>query len=148
MRNLSFLPPELVDLVCMFAYNLPHAAVVKSANEMCCILDMNMPFFFFRKRIWCWQYAKYLTNPLSRFLPIEYFGGRYTSLFDEDVMYYFLLSLDFRRRKVKVFGSRTRWLDRFLSSWRTFEPFGAYYKMLMRSKTQVLKTRRLPFYIN
>ena len=135
------MPPELVEIICMFAYNLPRADVMRSVNEMCCILDMNMPFFFFRERIWCWQYAKHMNSPLSCFMPIEYFGGRFTSLFDEDVMYYFLLSLDFRRRNVRVFGSRTRWLDRFLTSWRTFEPFGAYYKMLMRSKTTVLKRR-------
>ena len=141
MRNLRVLPPELVNLVCFFAYNLPHASVKRSVNQLCRILDMRMPFFFFRKMIWSWHYSKFLTSPLVEFLPIEYFEGKYSSLFDEDVLYYFLLCLDFRRRHVRVFGGRDRWLNRFLSSWRTFEPFGAYYKMLLRSKTKILKHR-------
>ena len=138
MQNLCFLPPELVDLVCLFAYNIPHKSVLRSVNQMCCILDMRMPFFFFRRVIWSWHYSKFLPSPFVEFLPIEYYGN-YAALFDEDVLFYFLLCLDFRRRKVRVFGPRGRWLDRFLSSWHTYEPFGAYYKMPLRSKTPVLK---------
>ena len=138
MQNLCFLPSELVDLVCFFAYNISHKSVLHSVNQMCRILDMRMPFFFFRRAIWSWHYSKFLPSPLVEFLPIEYYGN-YAQLFDEDVLFYFLLCLDFRRRKVRVFGTRGRWIDLFLASWHTYEPFGAYYKMLLRSKTPVLK---------
>ena len=62
-------------------------------------------------------------------------------VFDDDAMFCLLLGLDFRRRSVKMFGSRQRWLDRIMRSWKCVEPFGAYYKMLLRSQGPIMKQR-------
>ena len=63
-------------------------------------------------------------------------------LFDFDAMYSFLLGLDFRRRLVRIFGSRERWLQRLSTNWHTMEPLGAYYRMIMRlAGTRVMKRR-------
>ena len=139
-EKLTVLPLVLQELVLDFAFNLPLDAVLKSLHTVLSIVEMELPFFFFREKIWSWHYNMFLPNPVFSFMPIEYYNGRFCELFDDDALYCLLLALDFRRRK-KMFGSRQRWLDRIVSSWRCVEPFAAFYKMLMRSNTRVMKQR-------
>ena len=139
--NISVLPDVLQDLVLMFAYNLRKDQIVHSLYAILDIIDMHLPFFFFRDRIWSWETKSFLRNPVFVFIPIEYYSGDFGSLFDEDAMYCFLLGLDFRRKNVRLFGSREKWLNRICTSWRAVEPFAAYYRMLMRSKSLIMKKR-------
>ena len=120
---------------------MPRDDVLRSLETVLAIIHMELPFFFFREKIWSWHYNEFLTNPVRTFLPIEYYNGRYCELFDDDAMFCLLLGLDFRRRSVKMFGSRQRWLDRIMRSWKCVEPFGAYYKMLLRSQGPIMKQR-------
>ena len=136
------LPPDLQNIVCMFAYNTTLALVKRSVAIYLVIRSMNLPFFFFKLRIWCWHERKFIKNPLDEFVPIETVGGRIGDLFDDDGMYCFLLALDFRRKKVKMFGSRERWLHRLASNWCTVEPFAAYYRMLLREGEPFMKKRK------
>ena len=139
--KLSILPDVLQDIVLDYAFNLPKPAVLDSLHIILGIIDMDLPFFFFREKIWSWEYAKFLPNPIFSFMPIEYYNGLYSELFDDDALYCLLLALDFRRRNVRLFGSRQRWLSRILNSWRSIEPFAAYYKMLLRSRSPIMKHR-------
>ena len=139
--KLGDLPCVLQELVFQFAYNMPRDDVLRSLETILTIIHMELPFFFFREKIWSWHYNEFLTNPVRTFLPIEYYNGRYCELFDDDAMFCLLLGLDFRRRSVKMFGSRQRWLDRIMRSWKCVEPFGAYYKMLLRSQGPIMKQR-------
>jgi len=142
--KLSVLPDVLEQLVLDFAFNLPKQAICDSLDIILSIVEMDLPFFFFRPKIWSWEFAKFLPNPVFVFMPIEYYNGLYSELFDDDALYCLLLALDFRRKNVKMFGTRQRWLNRILWSWRTIEPFAAYYKMLLRSRTPIMK-QRSPF---
>ena len=142
--KLSVLPDVLQDLVLDFAFNLPKHDVLESLEVILGIIDMNLPFFFFRESIWSWHYARFLPNPVYSFMPIHYYNGVYSELFDDDALCCLLLGLDFRRRNVKMFGSRQRWLDRIIRCWRCVEPFAAFFKMLLRSKTPIMK-QRSPF---
>lgn len=137
--NLCALPTDLQDLVMRFCFNLPLEDVTRGVDMILDIKDMGLPFFFFRDKIWSWEYGRFLTTPLKVFMPIEYYGGFYRDLFDDDCTYYLLLCLDFRRRPVKMFGSRIDWQNRFAQTWRTVEPFAAFFKMLLRQKAPVLK---------
>ena len=137
--NFSALPGVLQDLVCLFCFNLPLKAVRNGIDNILEIKDMDLPFFFFRDKIWSWEHKCFLPSPMKVWMPIGYFGGTYRDLFDEDRMFYLLLSLDFRRRTVRLFGNREAWLNRFSCSWRSLEPFAAYYKMLLRTKEPILK---------
>ena len=139
MVNISVLPTDLQDLVMLFCFNLPLSAVRNGVDMILDIKDMSLPFFFFREKIWSWEYSRFLPSPTKEWMPIEYFGGFYRDLFDDDSLYYLLLCLDFRRRSVRMFGGRQQWLDRFSHSWRSFEPFAAFYKMLLRTNQTVLK---------
>ena len=73
------------------------------------------------------------------FLPIEYFTGNYIDIFEDDTLYSLLLGLDFRRREVRKFGSRKLWMRRLCTCWKAVESFSSYYKMLLRTKTPILK---------
>ena len=137
--NICALPTDLQDLVCLFCFNLPLKAVKTGVNRILEIKNMGLPFFFFRDKIWSWECKRFLPSPLKVWLPIQYFGGMYRDLFDDECMFYLLLCLDFRRRTVRMFGNRETWMGRFSDSWRSLEPFSAYYKMLLRSKDPILK---------
>ena len=139
--KLSVLPDVLQDIVIMYAYNLPKDVVLRSLHTILDIKDMQLPFFFFKQQIWSWHYKTFLPNPVFSFMPIEYYSGRYNVLFDDDAMYCLLIGLDFRRRDVRLFGSRDAWMNRICSSWRAVEPLAAYYKMLLRTKQQIMKKR-------
>jgi hypothetical protein len=139
--KLSVLPAVLEQIVIDYAFNLPKVQVLDSLNIILSIREMNLPFFFFRPKIWSWEFAKFLPNPVFSFMPIEYYNGLYSELFDDDALYCLLLGLDFRRKNVRMFGTREQWLNRIVSSWRSIEPFAAYYKMLLRSRTPIMKHR-------
>jgi len=139
--KLSSLPDVLQDLVLQFAFNLPRDQVLRSLQIILDIVDMKLPFFFFREKIWSWHCRKFLPNPVVSFMPIEYYNSRYNELFDDDALFCLLLGLDFRRRNVRLFGSRQKWLNRIVTSWRCVEPLAAYYRMLMRTPGQIMKKR-------
>ena len=139
--KLSDIPLVLQDLVFLFAFNMGKEETLCSLRTIWEIQQMKLPFFFFRTKIWSWHYKTFLENPCSCFMPIEYFNGRYNDIFDEDALYCFLLGLDFRRRNVKLFGSRRFWEKKLVKSWRSVEALSAYYKMLCRSKTKVFRKK-------
>ena len=139
--NLSILPPELQEIVMMYTYNLPLKSVKRSLDTIMYILDMKLPFFFLKRNIWSWHYHAFLPNPCRVFLPIEYFTGNYIDIFEDDTLYSLLLGLDFRRREVRKFGSRNLWMRRLCTCWKAVESFSSYYKMLLRTKTPILKKR-------
>jgi len=140
--QLTILPDVLQDIVLLYAYNVPKEAVLRSVNTLLDIKDMQLPFFFLKEKIWSWELQRFLPNPLIEFMPIEYYDSKFGEIFHKDCMYCFLLGLDFRRRNVRLFGTREAWFNRICSSWRTVEPFSAYYKMLLRSKSRISKKRR------
>ncbi len=133
------LPSVLEDLVYMFAFNLPKEPVQASLSTVLEVKSWNMPFWFLNERIWSWHYRRYLDSPVKAFIPIEYYGGEYKCLFNLDVIYCFLLGLDFRMKNVRAFGSRQLWEGRILDSWRSMDSLSCFYKMLLRSKTRVLR---------
>ena len=106
------LPPDLQNIVCLFAYNTTLGCVKRSLALYLVIRSMHLPFFFYKRRIWCWHERKFIKNPMTEFVPIETVGGKISELFDDDGFYCFLLALDFRRKKVRMFGSREKWLHR------------------------------------
>ena len=143
MQEFAELPSDLQNIVCNFAYNTTLGGVKRSLAVYMVVRSMNLPFFFYKAKIWCWDAREFIKSPMKAFVPIETIGGSIAELFDDDGMYCFLLALDFRRKKVKMFGSRDRWLHRLASNWCTVEPFAAYYRMLLREDEPVMRKRKL-----
>ena len=133
------LPTVLEDLVYMFAFNMPKEPVQESLNTILEVKQWGLPFWFLNDRIWSWHYRCYLDTPIKSFIPMQYYGGDFRDLFNLDVIYCFLLGLDFRMKNVRKFGSRQLWEARILDSWRCLDALSSFYKMLLRTKTRVLR---------
>ena len=58
--KLSSLPDVLQDLVLQFAFNMPKDQVLGSLRVIMDIVDMKLPFFFFRQKIWSWHCKNFL----------------------------------------------------------------------------------------
>ena len=142
MQGFDVLPQDFRNVVLEFAYNMHYDHVLESVNTILDIKAMDVPFFFFRDKVWSWTFKKYCRNPIYTYLPVELIGGSYSDLFDEDSMFCLLLGLDFRRRNVRLLGSRRDWLNRIYASWRAVEPLAAFYKMLLRCNTPIMKKNR------
>ena len=131
--QISDLPIVLQDLVISFAYD-EHKWVIKSELETLLeIKSWRLPFWFLDSMVWS------CTSPLISYVPMKYCGHSYRVLFDLDVIHSFLLALDFRMKNVRCFGSRELWQTRILESWRCLDSLSSFYKMLLRSKTRVLR---------
>ena len=141
MCTLGQIPPDLQNIVCMYAYDCDMRAVQRSLRLYADLKTMRLPFFFYREKIWDWSTRRFLASPMIVFEPIDRWDGIVNELFDQDAMYSFLLGLDFRKRKVRTFGTRERWLHRLSTNWCVVEPFAAYYRMIMRSPENVMKKR-------
>ena len=139
--KLSDLPDDLQNLVFEFAYDMRKAHVMVSLRICIEITHMNLPFFFYRDRLWSWHYKRMLPNPVHEFMPIEYYSGSFRDIFDDDSIYCFLLGLDFRMKNVKCFGNRWEWEHRLCRSWRCVEALASFYNMLLRSKTRILRKK-------
>ena len=138
--KLTILPDVLQEIVLIYAYNMPKTQIMQSLRTLQRINEMKLPFFLLKERIWSWDLKMFLANPCKVYFPIEYYGS-YSRIFDDDSIFCFLLALDFRRRNVRLFGSRENWMSRICTSWRAIEALGAYFKMLLRSKHRVMKKR-------
>ena len=127
------LPAVLEELVYMFAFNMPKESVQVSLSTFLEVQSWNLPFWFLNDRIWSWHYRCYLKSPLTSFFPMEYYGGDFRDIFNLDVIYCFLLGLDFRMKNVRSFGSRQLWEARILDSWRSLDALSSFYKAAFKN---------------
>ena len=137
--QISDLPIVLQDLVLSFAYDEHKWVIKRELETLLEIKSWRLPFWFIEPVIWSWHYRRYVTTPLISYVPMKYCGHKYRDLFDLDVIHSFLLALDFRVKNVRCFGSRELWQTRILESWRCLDSLSSFYKMLLRSKTRVLR---------
>ena len=137
--KLSDLPHELSNLIVQFAFGMPESAVRRDLDTILMIKSWDLPFWFLERRVWSWRDRTFLPSPLTRYMPIVFFGGQFRELFNIDTIWSFLLALDFRRKNVRAFGSRAVWQARLSQSWEIMDTLSCFYKMLLHSKTHVLR---------
>jgi hypothetical protein len=137
--KLYVLPHELSNLIVQFAFGVPESAVRCDLDTILRIKSWDLPFWFLAHRVWSWRYRRYLLSPLKSYLPITFFGAQYKELFNIDTVWSFLCALDFRMKNVHAFGSRALWQSRITESWEIMDSLASFYKMLLRSKSRVLR---------
>lgn len=144
--NFALLGEDIADIVCDFAFKCRYRAFYYSFRQYMIIHCFDVPEHCLKRRLYSPVYRTLCKNPLKVFEPIENFGT-YRDLFDWDTIFMLLWQLDFRRRIVKVFGSRGRWHARFALDWTTVLDFVVYYKTLVNtpSRLRVFKPTLLPF---
>ena len=128
IRNL---PLVLRDLITQFAWD-------KKAHEtflLACIAtevnEWGIPDVFIRHYHYDWKRMVGAVSPLVVFNA----GIRPCDWFREDVCFLLLQMLDFRRKTVKIDGSRLTWMRRLRDDWTTIVPFSAYYLRLICDKS-------------
>ena len=125
--RIGSLPLVLQDLITELAWG-------KNAHEtflLACIATevnhWNIPEVFIRMHFFDWRDMRGRQSPLKVFnaclAPAEWFR--------DDVCYLMLQMLDFRRKKVKIEGSRLMWMRRLRDDWTNIVPFSAFYLRLL-----------------
>ena len=146
MSKFVDLGEDLADIVCDFAFKCRYRAFFYSLKQYLAIRCFHVPDHCLSSRLYSPVYRTLCRNPLIVFEPIENFGS-YRELFDWDTIYMLLWQLDFRRRTVKVYGSRGSWHLRFSFDWKSVLDFIVYYRTLVgiSSCVQVFKPTLVPF---
>ena len=137
--QISELPVVLQNLVLDFAFKERKEVIKRELETLLLIKSWGLPFWFLESTIWSWSTRSYVTTPLLQYIPMKHCGHNFRDLFNLDVIHSFLLALDFRMKNVRAFGPRRLWQMRILESWRSLDSLSSFYKMLLRSKTRVLR---------
>ena len=118
MTRFADLGEDLANIVCEFAFTCRYNALFYSLKCYLQIMCFRVPEHLLKRRIYSPKYRRVLPNPLFVFEPIQNFGS-YRDLFDWSTVYMLLWQLDFRRKIVRVYGSRGSWHTRFALTGKT-----------------------------
>ena len=129
---------DLTNIVCQFAFETSYREVFYSLKTYMQIKYFDLPHHLIHQRLFSPKHLRFLVNPIHVFEPIASFDG-YRSLFNWNEIYYMLWQLDFRRAKVKAFGSRGRWHLRLTLSWTAILEFIIYYRELSSIPAPIYK---------
>ena len=130
MTKFYDLGEDLANIVCDFAFKCRYSEVFYSLKWYLEISCFSFPQHLLNRRIYSPRYRRVLPNPLIVFEPIQNFGS-YRDLFDWSTVYMLLWQLDFRRKIVRVYGSRGSWHTRFALDWKNVLEFVIYYRTLV-----------------
>lgn len=145
MSNFADLGEDLADIVCDFAFLCRYSEFFYSLKRYLEILCFRIPEHLLNRRLYSPKYRRVVPNPLKVFEPIQNFGS-YRDLFDWSTVYMLLWQLDFRRKIVRVYGSRGSWHVRFALDWKNVLEFVIYYRTLvcLPDYVKVFKPTLLP----
>ena len=133
------LPKVLKNLVCEFAFDNNWTRTASSL-EMCeKIARYEISPVFLRSQMWSWSHATFLPNPLRVFLPIQQFTGRWSDMVDWHAVNELLYRLDFRRKFVRVGGTRHEWFQKFRDNWLNIRLFDSFFRIMLHSTIPCFK---------
>ena len=123
------LPDVLQDLVTDFAWKMSAKVIHKNVDDVLRIKSFDLPPLFFKVYIFDRRICKYITSPLLVYEPFWEMKELFNTFRIQELLY----SLDFRKRNVKVAGSRYFWMGAFEEHYINLLQFGMFYKMLLSS---------------
>ena len=133
------LPTDLKNLVCGFAY-AQNWSKTKSSLQTCeKIASYNISPVFLRLQMWSWAYCAFLPNPLNVFEPICQYTGRWSDMVDWHAVNELMHRLDFRRRIVRMGGTRRQWFRKFKENWLNIVQFDTFYRVMLHSGVKCFK---------
>jgi len=138
------LPKDLKNIVSGFAYDCKWSEVLKDLKTCEQIAEMEISPVFLRPEMWSWTYRAHMPNPLRRFEPIANFTGRWEDMIDWHAVNELMFRLDFRRKFVKVGGTRDQWFCKFRLNWTSIHLFDAFYQVLLYTQVPCFKPLYLP----
>ena len=133
------LPKVLKNVICEFAY-ASNWEKTHSDLQMCERLNnCGISPVFLRSRMWSWHYCAFINSPLSVFEPIERFTGRWADIVDWHAVNELLFRLDYRRRIVRLGGTRRQWFKKFRQNWLSVREFDSFYRIMLHSSVRCFK---------
>lgn len=133
------LPKVLKNMVCEFAYDV-NWEKTQSSLRMCeTIKNYALSPVFLRPEMWSWHYCQFVASPLHVFEPIHRYTGRWSDIVDWHAVNELLYRLDYRRRIVKVGGTRLQWFQKFKRNWLNVRQFDTFYRIMLHSQIRCFK---------
>ncbi|MAD46762.1 MAG: hypothetical protein CMH98_17345 [Oceanospirillaceae bacterium] len=133
------LPNDLKNIVCGFAWKSSWEETQSSLDMCVTVKDYQISPVFLRRDMWSWTFASFLPNPMVEFMPIQKFTGRWHDLIDWHAVNELLFRLDYRRKVVRMAGTRAEWFRRFKQNWLQIALFDTFYRVLLHSDMDVFK---------
>ena len=127
------LPKELKSIVSEFCYKCSWEDTEKSLAICEKINEMNISPLFLRLQMWSWSYLQFLPNPLYVFRPISRLTGRWSDIIDWHAVNELLFRLDYRRKVVRIAGTRHEWFQKFRRNWMNTYLFDSFYRIIVAS---------------
>ena len=127
------LPVVLQDLVIDFAWKMHADVVRKNVDDILVIKNFNLPGLFLRGFLFDPRICKHVTSPLLVYTPFWEFKKLFNTFRIQELLY----SLDFRKRIVRVAGTRYDWMNSFEEHYVNILQFGMFYKMLLASNKNI-----------
>ena len=121
--NISFLPRDISNLICLFCWDAPFELCVERSEIVYEALSFRIPDFLIRQVRYDWRTFQIITGGLLKFDPY----CKPSEFFREDVIFLILSLLDFRRKNVRLYGSRLQWLKRIVLDWRSVVDFSQFF---------------------
>jgi len=133
------LPKVLKNVVCDFAFTC-NWQETESCLQMCeQIASYKISPVFLRLQMWSWTYGTFMPSPLRVFEPISRFTGRWSDMIDWHAVNELLWRLDYRRRLVRVGGTRHAWFTKFRENWLNVRLFDSFYRVMLHSPLPCFK---------
>ena len=133
------LPKVLKNIVSEFAFGCSWVETEESLQMCEKIAALSISPVFLRREMWSWTYGAFKPNPLLVFEPIRRFTGRWCDMIDWHAVNELLYRLDYRRKLVRVGGTRHQWFERFKENWLNVCLFDSFYRLMMNSSIQCFK---------
>ena len=107
------LPKVLKNVVSEFAFDCGWAETNRNLQMCEKIAAYHISPVFLRPKMWSWKFRTFLPSPLDVFLPIRQYTGRWSDMIDWHAVNELLYRLDYRRKLVKMGGTRHEWFEMF-----------------------------------
>ena len=133
------LPKVLKNLVCEFAFATSWRQTRKSL-EMCeKVANYGFSPLFLRRQMWSWACGTFFPSPLVVFRPISRLTGRWSDMIDWHAVNELLYRLDYRRKVVRMGGTRHQWFEKFRADWLNVRQFDQFYRVILHSTIPCFK---------
>ena len=133
------LPKVLKNVVCEFAFDCNWAKTGSSLRMCEKIASYKISPVFLRPQMWSWSFGEFLPTPLDVFLPIHQFTGRWSDIVDWHAVNEMLYRLDYRRKFVRIAGTRREWFQKFRENWLNICLFDQFFRVMLHSTIPCFK---------
>ena len=133
------LPLDLKNIVSDFAYSVSWLHMVRDLKMCEIVQEMDISGVYLRHDMWSTRYGSHRPNPLRCFEPICNYTGLWKDIIDWHAVKELLYRLDFRRKFVKVGGTRAEWFGKFQRNWLSIGTFDSFYRFLLCTRVPCFK---------